>query len=152
MRLCFLLAKDPTTEHVGDTAMMNVLLDLARAAHDVSVICWSHRPELGGQDGLVRLAKPPVAPLSLAPRAAARRRSLLHTRYDHPDLRAAIDASAADGFVAVHHYMAEPFLRSARREAPLYVVNVVPEGPMWSRTRGWVGKLQATAIGRDEKR
>jgi hypothetical protein len=111
VRLCFLLAKDPTTEQVGDTAMMNVLLDLARADHDVTVICWSQRPERGDEDGLVRLAKPPVAPLTLVPRALRRGRSLLHARYDHPVLRAAIDASTVDAYVAVHHYMAEAFLQ-----------------------------------------
>jgi glycosyltransferase involved in cell wall biosynthesis len=146
------LAKDPTTENVGDTAMMNVLLGLARAEHDVSVICWSKRPELGSEDGLMRLPKPPVAPLRLAVRALRLRRSLLHARYDHPGLRAAIDASGADAYVAVHHYMAEAFLRSSRRSAPLYVVNVVPEGPMWSETRGRIGRLQAAAVGRDEER
>lgn len=152
MRLCFLLAKDPTTERVGDTAMMNVLLDLAREEHDVSVICWSQRPELGHEDALVRLAKPPVAPVSLAMRSVRLRRSLLHARYDHPDLHAAIDSSAADAYVAVHHYMAEAFLRSSRRSSRLYDVNVVPEGPLWSQTRGWIGRLQAAAVARDELR
>ena len=50
MKLCFLLAKDPTSENVGDTAMMNQLLRLARDNHDVSVICWSERPDLGDDD------------------------------------------------------------------------------------------------------
>jgi hypothetical protein len=152
VRLCFLLAKDPTTEQVGDTAMMNVLLELARREHEVSVICWSQRPALGDEDGMVRLAKPPVAPVPLAARAVRRRRSLLHARYDHPALRAAIDASTADAYVAVHLYMAEPFLRSSRRGAPMYVVNVVPEGPMWTETRGWIGRQQAPVVRRDEER
>lgn len=152
MKLCFLLAKDPTYEQVGDTAMMNQLLELARADHDVSVICWSNRPHLGAADGILRLPKPPVSPVRLAARALWHRRSLLHSRYDDAELRKAIEASDADAFVAVHHYLAEAPLRSARRAAPLYVVNVVPESPVWRETRGWLGRLQAGVIERDEAR
>jgi glycosyltransferase involved in cell wall biosynthesis len=152
VRLTFLLAKDPMTEQVGDTAMMKVLLDLAGARHDVSVICWSERPDLGDEDGFFRIAKPSVAPLPLLARAARSGRSLLHARYDHPDLRAAIEASDADAYVAVHHYMAEALLHSSRGSAPLYVVNVVPEGPLWQHTRGWVGRRQARQVLRDERR
>jgi glycosyltransferase involved in cell wall biosynthesis len=150
--LCFLLAKDPTCEQVGDTAMMNQLLSLVRADHDVSIICWSRRPELGNAEGIVRLPKPAVSPVRVAARAARHRRSLVHARYDDPALRTAIEASDADAFVAVHHYLAEAFLRSSRRDAPLYVVNVVPEGPVWRETRGWLGRVQARAIERDEAR
>ena len=152
MKLCFLLAKDPTSEEVGDTAMMNQLLRLVRASHDVSVICWSRRPELGDGDGIVRLPKPPISPLRIAGRAIAHGRSLLHARFDDPALRDAVNASDADAFVAVHHYLAEAFFRSARRDAPLYVVNVVPESPVWRETRGPIGRLQAKAIQRDERR
>lgn len=152
MKLCFLVAKDPTHEQVGDTAMMNQLLELARADHDVSVICWSTRPNLGAADSVVRLTKPPVSPVRISARALGRGRSLLHARYDDPRLREAIEASDADAFVAVHHYFAEGFLRSSRRAAPLYVVNVVPESPVWRATRGALGRLQAPVIARDEAR
>lgn len=152
MKLCFLLAKDPTTEEVGDTAMMNQLLRLVRADHEVSIICWTQRPELAGADGIVRIPKPAIAPGRIASRALLRGRSLLHARFDHRALRDAVDAADADAFVAVHHYMAEAFLRSSRRDAPLYVVNVVPESPVWRETRGRVGRLQADAIRRDEQR
>ncbi|HKY56791.1 MAG TPA: glycosyltransferase [Aeromicrobium sp.] len=152
MRLCFLLAKDPTCDQVGDTAMMTRLLELARADHEVSIICWSTQPELGDRDGVVRLPKPPVSPVRVAGRALRRRRSLLHARYDDLALRAAVEASDADAFVAVHHYLAEAFLHSTRSTAPLHVVNVVPEGPVWRATRGWLGRLQARAIERDETR
>ena len=160
MKLCFLLGKDPTREHVGDTAMMNQLLELARAEHDVSIVCWSlprtrelnPDPDLDAADGIVRLVKPSATPVRVAARALRRRRSLLHARYEDAALRDAIDASDADAFVAVHHYLAEALLRSARRAAPLYVVNVVPEGPVWRETRGWLGRMQAHAIERDEAR
>jgi hypothetical protein len=152
MKLCFLLAKDPTSEQVGDTAMMNQLLRLVRADHDVSMICWSKRPELGNAEGIVRLPKPAVSPVRVAARAIRHGRSLVHARYDDPVLRTAIEASEAEAFVAVHHYLAESFLRSSRRSAPLYVVNVVPESPVWRATRGWLGRLQARAIARDEAR
>jgi glycosyltransferase involved in cell wall biosynthesis len=152
VKFCFLLAKDPTSEDVGDTAMMNQLLKLVRADHDVSIICWSTRPELGNADGIVRLPKPPISPARVAARSMLHRRSLLHARYDDPALRAAIETSDADAFVAVHHYVADAVLRSSRRAAPLYVVNVVPEGPVWRATRGWSGRRQAKAIGRDEAR
>ena len=112
MKLCFLLAKDPTSEEVGDTAMMNQLLELVRTDHDVSIICWSRRPELGNGKGIVRLPKPPVAPVRLAARAMRRRRSLVHARYDDPALGEAVETSGADAFVAVHHYLAEAFLGS----------------------------------------
>jgi glycosyltransferase involved in cell wall biosynthesis len=150
VKLCFLLAKDPTRAQVGDTAMMNRLLELVRPNHEVSIICWSASP--GRADGIVRLAKPPISPTRVAGRALRRRRSLLHARYDDPALRGAIERSDADAFVAVHHYLAEPFLRSSRGAAPLYVVNVVPESPIWRETRGWLGRIQARAIERDEAR
>lgn len=150
MKLCLLLAKDPTSEDVGDTAMMKQLLALIRPDHDTSIICWSTRP--GTADGIIRLAKPPVSPVRVAARALRRRRSLLHARYDDPALREAIDRSDADAFVAVHHYLAESLLRSSRRAAPLYIVNVVPESPVWRETRGWLGRVQARAIERDEAR
>ncbi len=152
MKLCFLLAKDPASEEVGDTAMMNQLLTLVLADHDVSIICWSKRPELGNTDGVVRLPKPSVSPVRVAARAVLHGQSLLHARYDDPALRDAIAASGADAFVAVHHYLAEAVLRSSVRAAPLYVVNVVPEGPVWRETRGWLGRRQARAIDRDEAR
>ncbi len=152
MKLCFLLAKDPTRDDVGDTAMMNQLLALVRADHDVSLICWSQHPDVSSADGIVRLRKPRIAPARVVARAVRRRRSLLHARFDDPALHTAIEASDADAFVAVHHYMAEAMLRSSRRDAPLYVVNVVPEGPVWRGTRGWLGRMQAPAIERDEAR
>jgi glycosyltransferase involved in cell wall biosynthesis len=150
--LCFLLAKDPTSEDVGDTAMTNQLLKLVGADHDVSMICWSKRPELGNAEGIVRLPKPPVSPVRVAARSVLHRRSLVHARYDDPALREAIEMSDADAFVAVHYYLAETVLRSSRRAAPLYAVNVVPEGPVWRETRGWLGRVQARAIARDEAR
>jgi len=152
VKLCFLLAKDPTSEEVGDTAMMTQLLELVRADHEVSIICWSTRPELGTADGIVRLAKPPVSPAQVTARALRHGRSVLHARYDDPALRAAIEAADAEAFVAVHHYLAEPLLRSSRHTAPLYVVNVVPESPVWRQTRGWLGRMQAPVIARDEAR
>jgi glycosyltransferase involved in cell wall biosynthesis len=152
VKLCFLLAKDPASEEVGDTAMMNQLLTLARPNHDVSIICWSRQPDRGNTDDIVRLPKPSVSPMQIAARAVRHRQSLLHARYDDPALRAAVEASGADAFVAVHHYLAEALLRSSRRAAPFYVVNVVPESPVWRKTRGWLGLLQARAIERDEAR
>jgi glycosyltransferase involved in cell wall biosynthesis len=152
VKLALLLAKDPTTEQVGDTAMMNQLLALVRAHHDVSIICWSKHPELGHTDGVVRLPKPSVSPVRIGARALRHRRSLLHARYDDAALRGAIEGSDADAFVAVHHYLAEALLQSSRRTAPLYVVNVVPEAPVWRDTRGWLGRFQAGVIARDEAR
>ena len=127
MKLCFLLAKDPTSEQVGDTAMINRLLELAGVDHELTVICWSARPDLGSSPGIVRLAKPPVSPGRVAVRAMRHGRSLLHARFDDPAMRAAIEASDADAFVAVHFYLAEPFLRSARRSAPLHAGSVPAE-------------------------
>jgi hypothetical protein len=152
VKLCFLLAKDPVSEEVGDTAMMNQLLRLVGATHEVSFICWSQRPELGDEDNVVRLPKPQISPIQIASRAVMHGRSLLHARFDDPALRDAVDASDADAFVAVHYYMAEAFLRSSRRDAPLYIVNVVPESPVWRETRSRIGRFQAKAIQRDERR
>src|SRR5687768_10184875 len=132
--------------------MMNQLLRLVQESHDVSIICWSQQPELGDADSIVMLPKPPVSPIQIAIRAVMHGRSLLHARFDDPALRDALEASDADAFVAVHHYMAEAFLRSSRRDAPLYVVNVVPESPVWRDTRGPIGRLQANVILRDERR
>lgn len=152
-RLVFLLSKDPALERSGDVAVMELLLGLASRDHEVTALCLSEHPGAPEVPGLVRLPKPRVRPAALAARALARRRSLLHTRFCTPELIAAVDAVEADAFVAVHHYMAEAFLRSRHAgRVPLYVSHVVPEAAVWRSAYGLLGRQQARAIERDEAR
>lgn len=152
--MVFLLSKDPTTTSSGDMEMNRILLDLAARDHDVTVICLSEQPDLPPEPGLVRVAKPEVNALAIAWRSLRRRRSLVFARFDTDELVAAIEATDADVYVAVHRYMAESFLRSTRAggPAPLLVCAVVSEAVVWANTRGLVGRQQVRRITADERR
>ena len=119
-KVCFLLSKDPVLEHGGDVEMSRLLIGLAAESFDVSAICLSTETGSTVADfvptglPLTRVAKPAIRPLTLAFSALARRRSLVHVRFDGDALVAAIDQSDADTFVAENSYMAESFLRSSR--------------------------------------
>lgn len=154
--VCFLLSKDPVTDHGGDVELSRLVMDLAAQAFEVSAICLSHEPagtlHWGGVP-LVRVAKSEVRPLRLLLDVARTGRSLVHARFDNDDLVAAINILAADTYVAEHSYMAESFLRSSRLGKSRLVVNThVSESLVWRATRGVLGRLQVGRLLRDELR
>lgn len=157
-RVTFLLAKDPAREQGGDLATSRVVMRLAADAFDVSAICLAaeggtHRYDLGPGIDLVKVPKPPVAPPRLMLKSALSRRSLVHERFDVDALLPAIEASDADVFVAEHSYMAETFLRSARRNDARLIINTInTESQVWKVTRGRLGRLECPRILRDEVR
>jgi glycosyltransferase involved in cell wall biosynthesis len=157
--VCFLLSKDPVLEHGGDVAMFRITVGLAALDFDVSAICLSR--ETGSTvldfDGvevpLTRVRKPEINPVKLLAGAVRARRSLVHIRFDSPDLVAAIDATDADTYVAEHSYMAESFLRSRHFGSQRLVVNThVPEALVWKATRGVLGRIETPRLQRDELR
>ena len=154
--VCFLLSKDPVADHGGDVELSRLVMELAAEQFEVSAICLSHEP--AGTltfDGvpLVRVDKSGVRPLRLLRDVARTGRSLVHARFDNDGLVAAIDAAAADIYVAEHSYMAESFLRSSRSGKSRFVVNThVSESLVWRATRGMLGRLQVGRLLRDEVR
>lgn len=145
----FLVAKDPGRDNTGDMAMLRLVMGLARESMAVRYLGLGTE-DVQRADGRV-LAKPAVRMASIAARAVRTRRSLVHERFDGPELRRAVAESTADLFVADHAYMAESFLATGRPE-PLYTSTVVSESLVWAATYGLLGRVQAPFILRDELR
>ena len=152
-QLAFMLGKDPAEARGGDMTMFHLLRSIAAERYDTEVICLSDLSH-HHQDAMVRVPKPSISVPQLAARSLRRRRSLVHTRFDIDDFRDAVEQSSADRFVAVHSYMAEPYLRShgARPAHDLLVSTEVPESDVWHSTRGAAGRLEARRLQRDELR
>lgn len=148
-RLEFLVAKDPIRDKTGDMVMLSLLMSLARVSNSVTFVGLGAHP--GHVEGGVILPKPEARGVDLLRRAMRSRRSLLHERFDIPEMSEAVRRSTADAIVADHSYLAEPFF-AAQRDLPLYVSTVVSETLVWRATHGIVGRLQAGAIRRDELR
>jgi glycosyltransferase involved in cell wall biosynthesis len=158
-KICFLLSKDPILEHGGDVELSRLLIGLAAESFEVSAICLSAESGSAVADfvpgglPLTRVAKPSIRLSKLARSALVRRRSLVHVRFDDDALRAAIERSDADTFVAEHSYMAESFLRSAYFGMRALIVNThVSEALVWGATRGLLGRIEAARLVRDELR
>lgn len=158
-RVAFLMSKDPVHESGGDVEMSLLAMTIAAEHFDVSVICLSSEPGaptrgyvLGGLP-VTRVPKPRVNPLALAYGSLRANHSLVHVRFDSQELRAAIDGSDADVFVAEHSYMAESFLGSAHAGTKRLVVNThVSEAYVWRATRGLLGRIEGRRLLRDELR
>jgi hypothetical protein len=156
----FLLSKDPATEHGGDIELSRVAMRLAAEAFDVSAICMSHEAPgtsitdvVDGGLSLTRVPQGPVRPTRLLIDALRTGRSLVHVRFDTDELLAAIEASDADVFVAEHSYMADTFLRSTRFGTKGFVINTInTESQVWLATRGFLGRIEAPRLLRDEIR
>lgn len=148
-RLAFLLGKDPETTQGGDMTMFRVMRAIAAERYETEVICLSSGD---GADDSTRIAKPEIAPVSLAARSLAGRRSLVHTRFDVAGMSRAIERSGADRFVAIHSYMAESFLHAESAGGDLLVSTEVPEAAVWASGRGPARRLEARRIARDEIR
>jgi polysaccharide biosynthesis protein PslH len=153
-RLAFLLGKDPATSYGGDVTMFAALRSIAEERFETELICLSDQPSRVDDPRTVRVTKPPVSAPGLLLRSTTSRRSLVHTRFDTDGIRDAIERSRADRFVAVHSYMAEPYLRAgrARPADDLLVSTEVSESAVWRRTRGAAGRLEASRLERDEWR
>ncbi|MCP9273790.1 glycosyltransferase [Mycolicibacterium arenosum] len=157
--VCFLLSKDPVLEHGGDVAMFRLIVGLAAHDFDVSAVCLSRESGTAAFElddatiPLIRVRKPEINPAKLLFGAVRARRSLVHVRFDCPELVSAIDATDAQTYVAEHSYMAESFLRSTRFGHRRLVVNThVPEALVWRATRGALGRLEVPRLKRDELR
>lgn len=153
-RLAFLLGKDPATSYGGDVTMFATLRSIAEERYDTELICLSDEPSLVDDPRTVRVAKPPLSRSRLLLDAARNRRSLVHTRFDADGIRDAVERSTAERFVAVHSYMAEPYLRAAgaRPSEDLLVSTEVAESAVWRSTRGPLGRGEARRLERDEWR
>ena len=152
-RLAFLLGKDPATSHGGDITMFTTMRAIATERFDTEVICLSEQPDLDEPD-VVRVRKPRLSLPSLAVSSLARRRSLLHVRFDVDGMRDAIEQSSADRFVALHCHLAEPYLRArgARPAEDLVVSTEILESTVWGRTHGLAGRVEGRRLRRDERR
>ena len=149
----FLLAKDPTTDHGGDIALSRLVMQLAAESMTVNSICLSRNSGAADDPSVLRVAKPPVSLPRLALRSILERRSIVHTRFDVPELRAAIERATPDLFVAEHNYMVESFLRSSHRDRTPIVLNTVnSESLVFAATRGLGGRVEAPRIVADEVR
>lgn len=129
-KLHFILSAHPYAMERGDAAVTRVLLETAAEMAQVEASALWSGASAPSPFPIACLTRPPVRFPRLAVRSMATRRSLLHTRFNEPELREHLRAQQADGFVAVHSYMAEPFLSafpSEDQRAPLYVNYVVSE-------------------------
>ncbi|MFZ2526265.1 MAG: glycosyltransferase family 4 protein [Rhodococcus sp. (in: high G+C Gram-positive bacteria)] len=152
-RVVFMMSKDPVRDSGGDVAVSNLIMELARDDFHVRCVCLSTYPDAAPDPGIVRVPKPPVSALRLAAAGIRARRSLVHTRFDVPELTVALDRTDADVFVAEHSYMAESFLASDRYGQTRLVVNThVPESLVFGETRGLLGRFEQPRIVRDELR
>lgn len=150
-RIAFLLGKDPARARGGDVTLFALLRSIAEERNATSLICLSEEPERV-EAGVVRVAKPPASLPRLAARAVRSGRSLVHERFDVDGLVAAVEACDAERVVAVHSYLAEPYLRADNGDpSRLLVSTEVSEAPVW-RSRGLAGRLEARRIERDELR
>ncbi|MCK0438073.1 glycosyltransferase [Gordonia alkaliphila] len=147
----FLLSKDPVHDAGGDVTMTRLVMNLARESRPVRAIALSTK---GVSDGdVIRVPKPPVSRFSLLTSSLRSGRSLVHARFDSPELIRAIESSGSAEFVAEHSYMAESFLRSAaRHSARLHVNTHVSESLVWRSTRSRLLRSEARRIDRDEYR
>ena len=134
---------------------------LAAEAFDVSAICMSHEtPGRVTTDvvehglSLTRVFQGAVRPPRLLIGSLRTGRSLVHVRFDSDELLRAIENSSdAAVFVAEHNYMAETFLRSTRFGTAGLVINTVnTESQVWLATRGFLGRIEAPRLLRDEIR
>lgn len=152
-RVAFLLGKDPATSHGGDMTMFRAMRAIVAEQYDTEVICLSEQPHVTEPD-VVRIAKPPISRPLLLARSLLSRRSLVHTRFDVPEMRRTIERSSADRFVAEHSYMAEPYLRAdgVSPRDDLFVSTDVSEADVWEQARRPGLQVEARRLRRDEFR
>ncbi|HEV7419379.1 MAG TPA: glycosyltransferase family 4 protein [Mycobacterium sp.] len=159
-KVAFLVSKDPVTEHGGDIELARVVMRLAAEAFEIRAICLSDEPPgalvsdvVNGGLPMLRVQQHPVNRARLLADSVRLRRSLVHVRFDTPELLEAIEASDDDVFVCEHSYMAESLIRSSHFGKTGFVINTVnTESQVWLSTRGVLGKVEAPRLLRDELR
>ena len=152
-RLCFVLGKDPATEHGGDMTMSATMRTIASERFEVEIICLSERLGID-EPGVVRVQKPSISWGRLAVGSLVRGRSLVHTRFDVDGVRDAVERSSADRFVVEHSYMAEPYLRAVgtRPGEDLLVSTDVSESDVLRQVHGRAAWTEVRRLRRDEFR
>lgn len=159
-KVAFLVSKDPVTEHGGDVELARVVMRLAAESFDIRAICLTDEPPgesvvdvVSGGLRLQRIVQHPVDKVGLLTGSLRKRRSLVHIRFDTPELLAAIEASDDDVFFCEHNYMGESFIRSKHFGSKGFVINTInTESQVWLSTRGLLGKIEAPRLLRDELR
>ncbi|WP_029115312.1 glycosyltransferase [Mycobacterium sp. URHB0044] len=159
-KVAFLVSKDPVTEHGGDIELARVVLRLAAEAFEIRAICLSDEPSgplvsdvVAGGLPMLRVAQHPVQRARLLTDSLRLRRSLVHVRFDTPELLQAIEESDEDVFFCEHSYMAESFIRSSHYGKKGFVINTInTESQVWLSTRGALGRIEAPRLLRDELR
>ena len=152
-KVLFMLGKDPKGPSAGDVVMSRLVMDLARASFGVRGIAL--RPGPSGIDGeITYVPKPKITKLSLVTKSLKSNRSLIHSRFDTPDLRAFLLEANFDRFVAEHSYMAESFIQQRGQDAAtrLIVNTHVPESLVLRGTHGSIMAPEASRTARDERR
>lgn len=105
-QVLFLLGKHPETPSAGDVTITRLLMALARESFSIRAVALDD--VYGSRPGLDVIAKEKVNLPATAVKSLARRRSLIHTRFDPRELRDYLSTRArADRIVAEHSYMAE---------------------------------------------
>jgi glycosyltransferase involved in cell wall biosynthesis len=153
-RVAFLIGKDPATAHGGDVTMFHLMLSMASERYETEIICLSEREDID-EPGIVRVPKSAVSWPALVTSSMVRRRSLIHTRFDVDGLRAAVEQSSADRFVAMHCHLAEPYLRATGVPRPaddLLISTDVLDSRIWPHMYGPFGRFEARRLRRDERR
>ncbi len=147
--VALLLSKDPVLERGGDVELSRLLTTLAadtyRGHRDLPVGAVGDRRDRprAGRPHAAPGPQAEIAPARLAGRSLAGRRSLVHVRFDSPELRSAIESVPAEVYLAEHSYMAESFLASRRAGTDRLAVNThVSESLVWRATRGVLGRVE----------
>jgi polysaccharide biosynthesis protein PslH len=159
-KVAFLVSKDPVTEHGGDIELARVVMRLAAESFEIRALCLSDEPAgesvvdvVKGGLRLQRIVQHPVDKVRTLAGSIAARRSLVHVRFDTPELLAAIEAADEDVFFCEHSYMGESFIRSKHFGNKGFVINTInTESQVWLSTRGALGKIEAPRLLRDELR
>ncbi len=152
----FILSAHPYAFVRGDATVTRLLLEIASDfAHVRGSALWSDPPATSPFP-IACVSRPPVRLARLAARGLLHGRSLIHTRYDVPAMVEHLRQQQDDQFVAIHSYMAEPFLSafSRRERPPLYVDYVVSEAAVLRGGRGLapLRGVEARRTWRDEVR
>ncbi len=154
----FVVSKHPFGEvQDGDTRITRLLLEAAAESASVGVVTLAERPAPSQGHEILEVPKPPVRLARLAGSSAARRRSLIHTRFAPAALTRALDEVTADVLVARRAYMAQSAIDAGRvppRDRLLVLVDVL-ESMVLRRRRSALRPLlalEARRTRRDELR
>ena len=115
MRAAFVVSKQPYGEiEDGETRITRLLVEAAAECCETVVVALAEGRAREAPVEVVAVPKRPARLAALAPRAALRRRSLIHLRFSPDELARALEGVAADVFVARRAYMAEAAIAAGR--------------------------------------